>query len=342
MIDLNKLIRPNIKALRPYSSARDEYSKAAGVFLDANENPYGSLNRYPDPYQKALKETISTLRSIEPKNIFLGNGSDEIIDLLYRIFCEPGIDKAMIFPPTYSMYKVSSEINNVNLVEVPLTPEFQLDIKTVMELRKTEVKLAFLCSPNNPTGNTLFTEDVELLLRNFMGIVVIDEAYIEFSHKESWLKRIHEFPNLVVLQTFSKAYALAAARIGVAYASQEIISLLNKVKPPYNISTPNQVAGIKALAIKKKTERYIKTINEEKEKMIARLKVLDLVLEIYPSDTNFLLIVVKDANKVYKQLIRQKIIVRNRNSVVSNTIRITIGTPDENKKLLKALKTITL
>lgn len=340
--DLHSIVRPNIRALKPYSSARDEFSGSEGIFLDANESPFGTLNRYPDPHQKGLKAALSELKNIPVENIFIGNGSDEAIDLIYRIFANPGKDSVLICPPTYGMYEVCANINDVNIVSVPLLEDFQLDTETVLKKIKTDssIKIIFVCSPNNPTGNRL--KDVNALLENFPGIVVLDEAYIDFRADQSFLPKIHKHPNLIVLQTFSKAWALAGARIGVAYAQPEIIALLDKVKPPYNVSILNQKAAMEALSAKnEKSDRVSKILNE-KEFLMEELEKLPVVEEIFPSDANFLLVRVSDANYVYNQLINKKIITRNRHSQIGNCIRITVGTFNENRLLISELKKITL
>lgn len=340
MFNLNKIVRPNILSLEAYSSARDEFSGSEGVFLDANENPFGDLNRYPDPFQKAVKQTVSEVKGVPAQNIFLGNGSDEIIDLCFRVFCEPGKDKALTFIPTYGMYEVSAAINNVELVKIPLNENFQIDIaSTTSLLDDPALKIIFICSPNNPTGNSI--EAAEYIIQNFNGIVIVDEAYIDFSGKDSLSKKIEQYPNLIVLQTLSKAWGLAAARVGIAYASVDVISFLNKVKPPYNISTPNQSAALYALQDTAKFELQKNIILNEKEKMLQELNSLNYVSKVYPSDTNFFLVEVIDANGIYDMLISNKIIIRNRHKIVKNCLRITIGTPDENEALLTALKNIT-
>jgi histidinol-phosphate aminotransferase len=341
MFNLNNIVRPNILSLEAYSSARDEFSGSEGIFLDANENPFGDLNRYPDPFQKAVKQTVSEVKSVPAQNIFLGNGSDEIIDLCFRVFCEPENDKALTFTPTYGMYEVSAAINNVELVKVPLDENFQIDIaSTTPLLNDPALKIIFICSPNNPTGNSI--DAAEYIIQNFNGIVVVDEAYIDFSGNESLSKKIDKYPNIIVLQTLSKAWGLAAARVGIAYASADIISYLNKVKPPYNISTPNQSAALYALQDTAKFELQKNIILNEKEKMLQELNSLSYVSKVYPSDTNFFLVEVSDANGIYDTLISNKIIIRNRNKIVKNCLRITIGTPDENEALLTALKNISL
>lgn len=341
MKTLDNLIRPNIKKLKPYSSARDEYKGSEGIFLDANENPFGSLNRYPDPYQKQLKKLLSEIKQVPVESIFVGNGSDEVIDLAFRIFCEPGKDKALTFSPTYGMYEVSAAINNVELIKLPLNKEFQIDMELVRPyLSDNGIKLIFLCSPNNPTGNSL--DGIEDLLKAFSGIVIIDEAYIDFSKRESWLKRLNEFPNLIISQTLSKAWGLASARIGLAFANAEIITWFNKVKPPYNVSELNQREAVNALMQKDKTSETIKLILSEKKDLENQLKKLPLVKKIFPSDGNFMLVEVTDADKIYSYLTDQKIIVRNRNSVVNNCLRITVGNPEENKRLINALEKYSL
>lgn len=334
---LEELIRPTILKLKPYSSARDEYKGGDGVFLDANENPFGEMNRYPDPYQKKLKLKLAEIKSIKSESIFIGNGSDEIIDLAFRIFCEPAIDKALTFSPTYGMYEVSAAINNVELVKVPLNELFQIDFENIQPyLVDHSIKLIFICSPNNPTGNSI--QNIENILNKFSGIVFIDEAYIDFSLNESYLNLVQKYPNLIVSQTFSKAFGLAAARVGVAYSNPEIISYFNKVKPPYNVSELNQKAALRSLESIDKTRNEIEMILNEKIKLIQELSLLSSVVKIYSSDTNFILVEVKDADKIYSELVHRKIVTRNRNSVVKNCIRITIGSPEENVKLINALK----
>jgi len=341
MIDLKKLIRPNILELEQYSSARDEFSGKDGVFLDANENPFGQLNRYPDPYQVNLKEKIENLKGIKSANIFIGNGSDEVIDLAFRIFCNPGKDKALNFIPTYGMYTVSAAINQVELLQVPLNNDFQIDLKKVEPLLKDEnLKLIFICSPNNPTGNIINKNDIISILKKFKGIVIIDEAYIDFSENESLISLLKDYPNLIISQTFSKAWGLAAARVGVAYSSETITSLFNKVKPPYNVSLLNQLSAIEAIENEIDFKQNVKIILKEKERLKNELIQLAFIKKVYPSDTNFLLIEVNDAELLYNQLIKQKIIIRNRNKQVKNTVRITIGSTEENNRLINALKNI--
>ncbi|MDV3628187.1 histidinol-phosphate transaminase [Elizabethkingia anophelis] len=335
--NLENLVRPNILKLKPYSSARDEYKGSTGVFLDANENPFGNLNRYPDPYQKEVKEKLSTLKSIPVSQIFLGNGSDEVIDLVFRIFCTPGRDKALVFTPTYGMYEVSANINDTELLQLPLNSDFQIDKESILPFLKDEnLKLIFICSPNNPTGNSI--ENVDFILEKFNGIVFVDEAYIDFSTQKSWAEKLSQYPNLIISQTFSKARGLAAVRVGIAYSSPEIIALFNKTKPPYNVSQLNQEAALIALLDAKKYQSEIKTILAEKERLEKEFLQLSVIKKIYPSDANFILVEVNDADGIYNNLVQQKIITRNRNSVIAGCIRITIGTTEENNQLIAALK----
>lgn len=335
--NLENLVRPNILKLKPYSSARDEYKGSTGVFLDANENPFGTLNRYPDPYQKEVKEKLSALKSIPVSQIFLGNGSDEVIDLVFRIFCTPGRDKALVFTPTYGMYEVSANINDTELLQLPLNSNFQIDKKSILPFLTDEnLKLIFICSPNNPTGNSI--ENVDFILENFNGIVFVDEAYIDFSTQKSWAEKLSQYPNLIISQTFSKARGLAAVRVGIAYSSPEIIALFNKTKPPYNVSQLNQEAALMALLDNKRYQSEIKTILGEKERLEKELLQLSVIKKIYPSDANFILVEVNDADGIYNNLVQQKIITRNRNSVIASCIRITIGTTEENNQLIAALK----
>jgi histidinol-phosphate aminotransferase len=337
MFELEKLVRKNILELKPYSSARDEFSGKDGIFLDANENPFGELNRYPDPYQKELKSALSKVKGVNEQNIFIGNGSDEVIDLVYRIFCNPGIDKSLSFTPTYGMYEVSANINDVIYIKLPLNEYFQIDKESLTLLLKDEkLKLIFVCSPNNPTGNVL--NNIEYLLENFNGIVVVDEAYADFCSEPSWSQKINQFSNLIVMQTFSKARGLAGARVGIAYASVQIISLMNKVKPPYNVSALNQQAALSALMNSAIYEKQKNEILEQRTLLETELSKLNCIKKIYSSDANFILIEVSDANSIYEFLVVHKIITRNRNSVVRNCIRITVGTAEENKQLIQALK----
>ena len=339
----DSLVRENIRNLIPYSSARDEYSGSKGIFLDANENPFGKLNRYPDPRHRKLREALSKNKGIPAENIFLGNGSDEAIDLIFRIFCNPGRDKALTFTPTYGMYEVSAAVNDVEIIKVPLGKNFSLDTVTAAPfLRDDLLKLIFVCSPNNPTSNSFEKEKIIEIIENFSGIVVIDEAYIDFSENDSFLPLIARYDNLIVLQTFSKAWGAAGIRVGIAFADARITGYLYRVKPPYNISTPNQKAALKRLNEPSKYSKQIRRIKDEKARLIPRLRKTGLIEYIYPSDANFLLVKVKDANFIYKQLTDKNIIVRNRTSVIENCLRITVGTKDENNRLIKELKKIRI
>lgn len=341
--DPDKLVRPNIRAMKPYSSARDEYQGSSGIFLDANENPFGKLNRYPDPYQRELKKKVSEIKGIPAENIFLGNGSDEIIDLSFRIFCTPGTDKALTFSPTYGMYEVSAEANDVKMIRLPLDNEFQIVFSNLQPyLSDNNLKIIFICTPNNPTGNSFNRKTIERIIEEFRGIVIIDEAYGDFSDEPSFRKDIFRYPNLVVLQTFSKAYGMAAVRVGMAFAGEGILKYYNKLKPPYNISSVNQAAVIKSLGKKEKFNNEVTGIRAERERLRRALEANPLVISIFPSDSNFLLVKVKDPDLIYKTLVERNIIVRNRNSVVSGCLRITVGTPTENTRLINALKKIKL
>lgn len=333
MTDIKALIRPNILALKPYSSARDDFEGEEAVFLDANELPFGNLNRYPDPYQRMLKSKLSQLKEIAAENIFLGNGSDEVIDLALRIFCIPGKDRAIVCPPTYGMYEVSAGINHLEVLRIPLTENFQLNVD---EILKTEAKMVFLCSPNNPTGNTL--QHLETIIRNFKGIVFLDEAYIDFSEQPSLLQKVNSYPNLIVSQTLSKAWGKAAIRIGIAYADKEIITFFNKVKPPYNVSQLNQNEAIQT--IEKADDFYSnrQKVLEQRSWLLEQLAELEQIENIYPTDANFVLVKAKNANAMYHQLIESKIVVRNRHFVVENCLRITVGEANENAQLIETLK----
>lgn len=342
MDNLEQLVRPHLKGLSPYSSARDDYQGLPGIFLDANESPYGTLNRYPDPDQSALKSAISKLRKVPGKQLFLGNGSDEAIDLIFRIFCEPGLDKVLVFEPTYGMVAVTAAIHNIKLVSIPLDDHFQIPTPAARELFNDDrIKLLYICSPNNPTANLMEATRIEALLKTFKGVVIIDEAYQDFTLAQSWISRLDEFPNLVVLQTFSKAWGLAAARIGMAFGSVPLIEWMNKIKPPYNISSANQKDALEAIGNKNQIDAHIRSILRERKRLKESLVKLPVVVKIYPSDANFLLVHVNNANEVYKKLIEHRIVVRNRHAAVSNCIRISIGTPAENDKLLNVLKQIS-
>ncbi|MCP4441471.1 MAG: histidinol-phosphate transaminase [Aureispira sp.] len=339
------LVRSNIRNLEPYSSARSEFKGKANIFLDANENPFDNkYNRYPDPLQKEVKEKIATLKGVKQEQIFLGNGSDEAIDLLIRIFCEPAQDSIMILPPTYGMYQVSANISNVAIQEVPLTADYQLDVNAILNQVIPATKLLFICSPNNPTGNSMNQAAIRKILDNFEGIVVVDEAYIDFSEQTSLLNWIEQYPNLVVLQTFSKAWGLAGIRLGMAFSNSTIIDLFNKVKPPYNVNILTQHAALKALKQVEQTEQYIQTILIERKKLIAELVKLPFIQKIHPSDSNFILVKVKEADRLYQHLVDQGIIIRNRSKLAlcEDCLRITIGKPKENQTLIQMLKSISL
>lgn len=343
MFDLDKLVRENVKNLIPYSCARDEFKGKTGIFLDANENPFGKLNRYPDPYQRDLKAAISKNKGISEEKIFLGNGSDEIIDLCYRVFCNPGKDKALTFTPTYGMYEVSASVNDIKIIKIPLNERFQLDLeKTKPYFSDNNLKLIFICSPNNPTGNCMESSDISYIISNFNGIVVIDEAYIDFTEKPSFIKMIDKYPNLIVMQTFSKAFGLAAARVGMAFSNPAILQYFNKLKPPYNISTINQIAALRKLEKAVEFKSQVLKIKNEKERLNADLKKLKITEKVYPSDANFILVKVSNATLIYNSLIDKHIIIRNRTSVINNCLRITVGTHTENNKLINALKTILI
>jgi len=345
MFSINNILRENIKNLVPYSSARDEYQGEASVFLDANENSFGSpleqqFNRYPDPLQYQVKKRLSEIKGVPVRNIFLGNGSDEAIDILFRSFCNPGIDNVILVPPTYGMYQVSANINDVEAHKVPLTEEFQLNLEGVAEAIDQHTKLIFICSPNNPTGNSIDRADVETLLANFSGIVVVDEAYINFSRQKTFIQELTEYANLVVLQTLSKAWGLAGLRIGMAFASEEIIEVMNKVKPPYNVNEASQQLALQALANIDQVNSWIKETLIQRDRLVLGLKDFDFVIDIYPSDANFILVKTTDPRGVYNFLVQKGIIVRDRSKVelCEGCLRITVGTPDENNILLQTLQ----
>jgi histidinol-phosphate aminotransferase len=344
-IDIDDLVRENIKNLKPYSSARSEYRGNAEIFIDANENSFGSpldqnYNRYPDPLQWQLKQDLSKIKGVPPQNIFVGNGSDEVIDLAYRIFCEPKKDNIIICPPTYGMYKVCANINDVESRELLLTKDFQLDVEGILSATDEHTKLIFICSPNNPTGNDLNRIDIEMLLNNFSGVVIIDEAYINFSRQKTFIGELTEYENLIVMQTLSKAWGLAGLRLGLAFASEKIIDLFNKVKPPYNINESSQQLAVKALENIDEVNKRIKNIVEQRNWLHDQLKQFKFIQIIYSSDANFILVKVDDANKIYQYLLMNRIIVRNRSKepLCENCIRITVGTPEENQTLINALK----
>lgn len=342
---LGGLIRKNIANLTPYSSARDEFQGEASVYLDANENAFGSpleqqYNRYPDPLQYKVKKRLSEIKGVPPRNIFLGNGSDEAIDILFRSFCNPGVDNVILVPPTYGMYEVSANINDVQIKKVKLTEEYQLNLEGIAEAIDEHTKMIFVCSPNNPTGNSINRDDIETLLANFSGLVVIDEAYINFSRQKSFIQELTEYANLVVLQTLSKAWGLAGLRVGMAFASEEIIEVMNKVKPPYNINEASQELALKALENVDLVKQWIKEILNQRDRLVLTLKNFDFVLDIYPSDANFILVKTTAPKDIYNFLVDKGIIVRDRSKVdlCEGCLRITVGTPAENDVLLENLQ----
>ena len=340
-IDINSLVRRNVLNMKPYSSARDDFHGEAEVFLDANENPYPSpYNRYPDPLQWRVKEKLAEVKGVTPNQIFLGNGSDEPIDLIIRAFCEPHQDSIMITEPTYGMYKVSAEVNAVNVQQVLLTPDFDLDLQSIPNTFDATTKVMFLCSPNNPTGNLLSRNKIIEVLKRFYGLVVIDEAYIDFTKSNSLIRELKKYPNLVVLQTFSKAWGLAGLRLGMCFASEEIIAILNKIKYPYNVNIRTQELVLDALENAYRKDIWVDEILKEKDVLVKELESVAVVERLFPSDANFLLARVKDAQSVYQYLMDRGIIVRDRSKVnlCYNCLRITVGTPEENKKLIEALK----
>jgi len=345
MFNLERLIRNNIKNLKPYSSARDEFSGEAKVFLDANENSLGSpltkwYNRYPDPHQQAVKQQLSKIKGIGAEHIFLGNGSDECIDILFRCFCEPGKDNVIICPPTYGMYEVSANINYVDIRKAPLLPDFQLDLVHMENLTDDNTKIIWLCSPNNPTGNSLQRADIEMVLNNFKGIVVIDEAYINFAQQKSFVQELTEYPNLVVLQTLSKAWGLAGLRLGMAFASQSVIEVMNKVKPPYNINQSTQELVLKALEEVGQVNDMIKILVDMRIALTEVFESMPTVEKVYPSDANFILVKIAEARKIYEFLLTKGIVLRDRSNVelCENCLRITIGTEKENTDLVDAMQ----
>ncbi|SEQ44840.1 histidinol-phosphate aminotransferase [Hyunsoonleella jejuensis] len=345
MIDIKKLIRPNVKVLKPYSSARDEYqgNSDAMVFLDANENPFeNGVNRYPDPQQRSVKSLLSEIKGIPQQNILLGNGSDEVLDLIFRAFCEPNEDNIITLPPTYGMYSVLANINAIGIKTVQLSANFQPKVDEILNIADSNSKLLFLCSPNNPTGNSFEAQSIERLIKAFKGVVVIDEAYIDFSKEESWIRRLNEFPNLIVTQTLSKAYGMAGIRLGICYASEGIISVLNRIKPPYNVNELTQQKAIEQLEETKITQQQVQVILEERTVLIDKLSEIDFIFKIYPSDANFVLVKVDDATKRYNQLIEKGIVIRNRTTQpgCENCLRFTVGTPAENEILINTLKSI--
>jgi len=341
MIELSKLVRENIRNLKPYSCARYEFKGEAAVFLDANENPMNApYNRYPDPLQEELKTKIASMKRVRPSQIMLGVGSDEPIDLLIRIFCEPKEDNIVAIDPTYNMYNVCADINNVEYRKVLLNDDYTLDAERLLTAVDQHTKIIFLCSPNNPTGNLMNRDEVLKVLNRFDGIVVMDEAYIDFSAQPSWLQSLDEYPNMVVLQTFSKAWGLASVRCGMAFASEEVISYLNKVKYPYNINMLTQNFVSEQLDNESRKEGWVSMLLEQREIFAEKLKTVPLIEKIYPSDANFLLVKVPDADDVYNKLVDKGVVVRNRNniSLCLGCLRITIGTAEENETLINELK----
>lgn len=344
--DVNNLVRENVKVMKPYSSARDEFEEfdtAQMIFLDANENPYNNgVNRYPDPQQSSVKAVLAKQRNLKTNQVLLGNGSDEVLDLLFRAFCEPKTDNVITLPPTYGMYGVLANINAVENRAILLSQSFQPEVDQILKKVDANTKMIFLCSPNNPTGNSFDDESVVTLLKNFSGLVVIDEAYIDFSKKQSWLNELDEYPNLVITQTLSKAYGLAGIRLGTCYASSQVISVLNKIKPPYNVNELTQQRALERLANQERIQFEIDSIVAQRDDLLKVLKEVKFVSKIYPTEANFVLIQVDDANKRYKELIDKGIVIRNRTTqpLCENTLRLTIGTINENKKLMEALLAI--
>ena len=342
--DINTIVRENVKVLKPYSSARDEFEDfdtADMIFLDANENPFeNGVNRYPDPQQMSVKAILAKQKNVKLNQILLGNGSDEVLDLLFRAFCEPKVDNVITLPPTYGMYGVLANINAVENKEVLLSNDFQPQIEKIMADVNENTKIIFLCSPNNPTGNSFSDESVVYLLQNFKGLVVIDEAYIDFSNKESWINELDEYPNLVITQTLSKAYGLAGIRLGICYASTEVISVLNKIKPPYNVNELSQKRALERLADTDKRSAEIASIIRQREDLLEVLLHVEFVKKIYPTEANFILVKVDDANKRYAELIAKGIVIRNRTMqpLCDNCLRLTVGTELENRKLMAVLK----
>ncbi len=343
--DLISLVRESVRELKPYSSARDEYISDGSemVFMDANESPYSNgINRYPDPHQRQLKTILAKQYSLSPANILIGNGSDEVLDLIFRAFCEPQKDNVITMPPTYGMYKVLAGINAIENKEVLLTENFELNVEKILEAINSSTKAIFLCSPNNPTGNSFSKTHIETLLNSFHGLLVVDEAYIDFATPSSWLDRLGQFPNLIVTRTFSKAYGMAGLRLGVCYGSEEVIAILNRIKPPYNVNELTQQKAFQMIQNTALLEKQVTEILMERDRMVQQLRKISFIKEIYPSDANFILVKVDDADKRYREILELGVVVRNRSTqpLCDNTLRFTIGTPEENKKLLKVLNSL--
>jgi histidinol-phosphate aminotransferase len=343
--NINNLIRENIKNMQPYSSARDEFKNFTQkmVYLDANENPFeNGVNRYPDPQQRTVKNALSEIKKVNENQILLGNGSDEVLDLLFRAFCEPNKDNIITLPPTYGMYGVLANLNAIENRKVILTEDFQPQIDEILKKVDQNTKMIFLCSPNNPTGNSFSDESIVTLLKNFNGLVILDEAYIDFSEKESWLQEINDYPNLVITQTLSKAFGMAGIRLGILYASEAIISVLNKIKPPYNVNELTQQKALGRILDYPTIQSEIKSIYAERENLINELKNVNFVQNVFPTDANFVLIKVDDANKRYDQILEKGVVIRNRakEPLCDNCLRITIGTKEENEKLIEVLKSL--
>lgn len=344
--NIQNLVRKNIQQMKPYSSARDEFVQSTSdmIFLDANENPFqNGVNRYPDPKQESVKELLSDLKGIPTGQILLGNGSDEVLDLIFRAFCEPKEDNVILLPPTYGMYGVLANLNDIEIKEVLLSEFFDLNVEKTLDVVTENSKIIFLCSPNNPTGNSFSVDKIQKIVENFKGLVMVDEAYIDFSSKESWLKKLNKYPNLIITQTLSKAFGMAGIRLGICYASKEIIEVLNRIKPPYNVNELTQQRAKERLFNYENVKEEIASILFERTKLEQELKSVSFVSKVYPSDANFVLVKVDDATKRYNQLIEKGIVIRNRTTqpLCENTLRLTVGTEEENIKLIKALKILT-
>ena len=344
-VSIEQLVRPIIKEIIPYRSARDEFEDfdAEKIFLDANENPFeNGFNRYPDPLQRKLKRTLADVKQVKSEQILLGNGSDEVLDLIFRTFCEPGEEEVLILPPTYGMYSVLAKLNNIIVKEVPLNKNFEIEIDSVLEAVNQKTKIIFICSPNNPSGNAIPLDQIEQLLDRFKGILVVDEAYIDFSEQKSALSILDQYPQLLVCQTFSKAYGLAGIRLGMCYANPLIIDYFNKIKPPYNVNSLTQSRALAQLETSESIQNQVISLISERKKLEQELKQFDFVSKIYPSDANFLLVVVDDANKRYDQFLDAGVVLRNRSRLqgCNNTLRVTVGTPEENTNFIKICKII--